>query len=247
MLLLAAILVIIGLGDIIRALLRAEVPAALSWTLLGIVAVVVLPVAGLLTGLPWWSLALCVLPVVLWFGSVPVGSDAPSRSLRHCAPRVLGFVLLSGGMVLLGDSLVSETQALPVPAVGRFSTELGALATGVALFHVVSANALVRLALSAERHTQRTQESDMLVRRPQLKGGRWIGPLERITLTGLLVAGAYPVVAALIAAKGIIRFPEMHEDRAEGNKAEYFLVGSFVSWTVAIIAAGLLWTVLPKQ
>lgn len=52
------------------------------------------------------------------------------------------------------------------------------------------------------------------------------------------------MAAGLIAAKGIVRFPEMHEDRAQGNKAEYFLVGSFVSWTVAIVAAGLLWAVL---
>ena len=41
-------------------------------------------------------------------------------------------------------------------------------------------------------------------------------------------------MAAVVAAKGIIRFPEISKD-TEGSKAEYFLVGSFTSW--ALVAA----------
>lgn len=243
MLLLATVLVVIGLGDILRALLPAGVSTVLTFTGIGGLAATALLAAGLLTGLPWWSVGLCILPIALWFMTVSVDTAAAPPSVRHAAPRVLGFILLSAVITVIGDSLVVGSEALPVSTVGRFSTEFAALALGLALFHVVSANALVRMALDAEQHGQQSSDSDLVVRTPQLKGGRWIGPLERITLTGLLVAGAYPVVAGLIAAKGIIRFPEMHEDRAEGNKAEYFLVGSFVSWAVAIVAAGLLWTV----
>ncbi|TLP99082.1 hypothetical protein FEF26_03265 [Nesterenkonia salmonea] len=243
MLLLATILLIIGLGDILRVLLPSGVSAA--WTVVGIggLAGAVLLSAGFLTGLPWWSVGLCVIPILLWFITVSADADAPTPSVRHAAPRVLGFVVISAVITVLGDSLIGGTDALPVPMVGRFGVEFAALAMGVTAFHIVSANALVRLALNAEQRGTQSADSDLVVRKPQLKGGRWIGPLERITLTGLLVAGAYPVVAGLIAAKGIIRFPEMHEDRALGNKAEYFLVGSFVSWTVAIVAAGILWTV----
>ncbi|RJN31102.1 hypothetical protein [Nesterenkonia natronophila] len=242
MLLLATTLIIIGLGDILRSLLRGGAFLTLAG-LVGVSALVILG-TGALTGLPWWAVGLSVLPALLWFWTVSVQPDAPTRSVRETAPKVLGFVLISGVITVMGDTEAIAGEALRVPTVGRFDTELAVLAAGLTLFHVVSANALVRLALSAEQHGRSAPESEMLVRKPQLKGGRWIGPLERITLTGLLVAGAYPVVAGLIAAKGIVRFPEMQEDRAEGNKAEYFLVGSFVSWTIAIIAAGLLWSVI---
>jgi len=38
-----------------------------------------------------------------------------------------------------------------------------------------------------------------------------------------------------------VRFPEISRDSAGGSKAEYFLVGSLVSWAVAIALAGLVW------
>ncbi|HEY0259108.1 MAG TPA: hypothetical protein VGC18_04590 [Lacisediminihabitans sp.] len=74
-----------------------------------------------------------------------------------------------------------------------------------------------------------------------LRGGRLIGPLERLLIVALTLSGAYAIVAAIIAAKGIVRFPEISRDGLSGSKAEYFLVGSLVSWTVAVVAAGLLW------
>jgi hypothetical protein len=74
-----------------------------------------------------------------------------------------------------------------------------------------------------------------------LRGGRLIGPLERLLIVGLTLAGALPIVAGLLAAKGIVRFPEISNDRARGSKAEYFLVGSFVSWALALLGAGSLW------
>lgn len=74
-----------------------------------------------------------------------------------------------------------------------------------------------------------------------LRGGRIIGPLERLLIVGLTLAGALPIVAGILAAKGIVRFPEISQDGPGGSKAEYFLVGSLVSWSLAILAAGALW------
>jgi hypothetical protein len=76
---------------------------------------------------------------------------------------------------------------------------------------------------------------------PDLKGGRLIGPLERFLVFALSLAGAYALVAAFVAAKGIVRFPEISRDRGTGNRAEYFLVGSMVSWVIALGAALLVW------
>jgi len=77
---------------------------------------------------------------------------------------------------------------------------------------------------------------DKPVSGPALKGGRLIGPIERLLIVVLAFAGAWQVIAGLAAAKGVIRFPEISEDRASGSKAEEFLVGSLASWTMAAIA-----------
>lgn len=77
--------------------------------------------------------------------------------------------------------------------------------------------------------------------RSGFKGGRLIGPLERTIVLILTLAGAYPLLAAMLAAKGIVRFPEISRDGETGARAEYFLVGSLVSWVIALGAAFLVW------
>ncbi|MBF0698045.1 beta-carotene 15,15'-monooxygenase [Actinomyces bowdenii] len=67
-----------------------------------------------------------------------------------------------------------------------------------------------------------------------MRGGRWIGPLERILILLLAGAGAHEAVAAIVAAKGVIRFPEISKDEG-GRKAEEFLVGSLASWALAAL------------
>ncbi|MEL5991355.1 hypothetical protein ACOKGD_04635 [Microbacterium phosphatis] len=74
-----------------------------------------------------------------------------------------------------------------------------------------------------------------------MRGGRLIGPLERAIVFGLTLAAAYPLLAAFIAAKGIVRFPEISRDGDGGDRAEYFLVGSMVSWVQALSGAFLVW------
>ncbi|MBD7994158.1 hypothetical protein H9639_02465 [Arthrobacter sp. Sa2CUA1] len=73
-------------------------------------------------------------------------------------------------------------------------------------------------------------------RGPALKGGRLIGPIERLLIVVLAFAGAPQIIAALAAAKGVVRFPEIAEDRGTGSKAEEFLVGSLASWTLSALA-----------
>lgn len=77
--------------------------------------------------------------------------------------------------------------------------------------------------------------------RSGFKGGRLIGPLERILILILTLAAAYPILAAMLAAKGIVRFPEISRDGETGARAEYFLVGSLVSWVIALGGAFLVW------
>ncbi|WP_431071824.1 hypothetical protein [Microbacterium phyllosphaerae] len=91
---------------------------------------------------------------------------------------------------------------------------------------------------SVEGVTAVTPASDP---RAGFKGGRLIGPLERILVMILTLAAAYPILAAMLAAKGIVRFPEISRDGETGARAEYFLVGSLVSWVIGLGAAFLVW------
>lgn len=140
---------------------------------------------------------------------------------------------------------------------------LAALVAGIgsALFLVDSANVVVSQALppglspdarpgaaAAEPTRRKRFDRRRTTRAPgadadgtvTLKGGRMIGPIERLLLAGFSLAGAFPVVAALIAAKGIVRFPEIRRETT-GYQAEYFLIGSLVSWAMAFAAAGMCW------
>ena len=78
----------------------------------------------------------------------------------------------------------------------------------------------------------------------RLKGGRLLGPMERLLILGLGLGGQLAAATAVIAAKGIIRFPELNSQRHEGDSGineltEYFLVGSFASWLLALAGVGL--------
>ncbi|WP_051750431.1 hypothetical protein [Phycicoccus jejuensis] len=77
----------------------------------------------------------------------------------------------------------------------------------------------------------------------QLRGGRLLGPMERVLIIGLGLAGQLGAAGLVIAAKGLIRFPELQSKRSERESVdgvgidevtEYFLVGSFVSWLLAL-------------
>ncbi|MBO0843357.1 MAG: hypothetical protein J2O46_09235, partial [Nocardioides sp.] len=66
------------------------------------------------------------------------------------------------------------------------------------------------------------------------------GPMERLLLLGFGLTGTYPAVAAVIAAKGFIRWPELQsightpDQPSINDVTEYFLIGSFVSWVTAL-------------
>ena len=100
------------------------------------------------------------------------------------------------------------------------------------------------LSPSAQAQDQRHFAVPLAVE-PDLKGGRLIGPLERVFVFAMMLAAAYTLVAAVFAAKGIVRFPEISRDDGSGSRAEYFLVGSMVSWGLALAGALLVWWSAP--
>ena len=159
------------------------------------------------------------------------------------------FLLESANMLVraaLRDELEdAESAAAPLPT--------GATA-GIAARAAVRATATTRTPRDRARRRRRRwwrqpatepareqTPAERPARVSTLKGGRLIGPLERLVLVALLLTNAFAVVAAIIAAKGIVRFPEISKDGATGRNAETFLVGSMVSWALAVGGAGLVW------
>ena len=113
---------------------------------------------------------------------------------------------------------------------------------GVVLAQFATGNQLVRLVLAsvgAVRPAGEPQPSD------RLKGGRLLGPMERLLILSLGVGGQVAAASAVVAAKGIIRFPELTAQKNRNGEVgidevtEYFLVGSFASWLLALSGIAL--------
>lgn len=185
----------------------------------------------------------------VWIRLMPL--DATGRASFW--PAVLLAVVAGSTTALLparpAPGLIGAVWHLPSPE-GEIGFDAAVLALGVLVFVAESGNLVVRAALDREG-TWRPVEAGGRYRGGQLRqpqqvatgfqGGRLIGPLERLLVVALTLAGAYSLLAAVLAAKGIVRFPEISKDGETGARAEYFLVGSLVSWVVALAAAFLLW------
>lgn len=239
------------------------VAIAVSW-----VVIVVLATTGL--GVPLGMIALCLLAAGAWLWLTTSAEHETGRAGRSAVVGLIALVVLlfffdrtglqASGYLVDGHREAASTLLREAP--------LAAVVTvfGVVLFLCESANIVVRIALhipkTASRPVDESSDDEMPVAetpadasavdltrvdltRVDLKGGRLIGPLERLLIVALVLAGFPPIVAALVAAKGIVRFPEIADDVRNGDglsgtKAEYFLVGSLVSWAVAGAAVTLI-------
>ena len=74
-----------------------------------------------------------------------------------------------------------------------------------------------------------------------LRGGAWIGALERLGVYVALVVGWGPGLAIVLAVKGLGRYPELRSQEDTGA-AERFIIGTFSSvlWAVACVGLAVL-------
>ena len=232
---LALWLVVVGLCDLVRAARdltstsQRLLMAGLGLVLFAFDAVALDVATGRAVGL-WvgW-----VATFLLWLvGSSASLAQGPGGS---AAPRVVAFAGLGGGLafsLLAGGAPVSASVPGPLDAV---TFERLVLGVGVGLTQLATANVAVRLLLDAVGVPAATNEK-------QLKGGRVLGPMERLFIVGLGLAGQLTAASVVVAAKGLLRFPELQRGaRAAGpsDVTEYFLVGSFASWLFALAGLGL--------
>lgn len=251
------ILLAVGAADLVRQF------APRRWVGHLVVAIVLLLLGSVSDAL--LPMALAIVVGALWVWCMPTERPAPLGFW----PAVLLALVSVGAVVALGSrddsGLIGTIWHLRSPF-GEVPFDLAMLAMGAGVFLLESSNLVVRAALDGE-HTwlprdpatepasvaaDVVQAADAVEQeaaetpgprdpRSGFKGGRLIGPLERILVLILTLAAAYPILAAMLAAKGIVRFPEISRDGETGARAEYFLVGSLVSWVIALGAAFLVW------
>jgi hypothetical protein len=70
-----------------------------------------------------------------------------------------------------------------------------------------------------------------------LRGGAWIGALERLAVFAGLAAGFPEGVAIVLALKGVGRFPDLRHDQGRAGTTERFIIGTFTSvlWAAACV------------
>ena len=203
----------------------------------GVVVIILVATAWLCCGLisrAWWEKSLRIRQ---W---VRVGRGASENGTDRLEPLIR---LACASLLLLAVALcVVASQPL-----GSQAAKMSAV-VGVVVLLTVPANRVVADILAVARHSTQgngevaagcvpSQESGKQGEmESSMRGGRWIGPLERILILLLASVEAPAAIAAIVAAKGVIRFPEISQDKA-GQKAEEFLIGSFASWILAVLGA----------
>lgn len=235
---LAVMFIAIGIADAVRRLTRAPwVPA--------VVVPLVVVVCAALSGL--WHLGdlpLLAIAAAAGIGWVLLGARADQSGEHQGAPLAVfgvalaALILLSGWASEVGGLIERWSAWVEIPGIGELGPSRLLTVVGAVLLQLVTGNQLVRLVLGsvgAVKPEGQPQPSD------RLKGGRLLGPMERTLIFGLGLAGQLAAATAVVAAKSIIRFPEINAQKARENGnigiddvTEYFLVGSFASWIVAL-------------
>lgn len=217
------------------------------------VGAAVLVVLGLLADPEDWRdvLALVALAavVVAWGQTVTRGfaTDRARLPLAVLAGSLALTVVLSPLAGHADGLLGTWLDEVPLPALSGLDADTGLVLLGVLLVQLSTGNVVVRLVLSATGTVDPARVHGRHVPSYRLKGGRLLGPLERIFIVGLGLAGQLTAAAIVVSAKGLLRWPELQAARDENPRGslihqvtEYFLVGSFVSWLVALGSLALL-------
>jgi hypothetical protein len=159
------------------------------------------------------------------------------------------LVLLGTGLTLRGERVRHPAGALLLVVVLGVAAALAwragrpgdAVATGGLLLAVGAAalgggpvvTAVLRAA-DPDSGPDRRRASDPEV----LRGGAWIGVLERTAIAGTVLAGWTDGLAVLIAVKGLGRFNELKAPVA----AERFIIGTLASglWAIGCVGVAVL-------
>jgi len=204
-----------------------------------------LALTAALVGLPVWSYLaalLCgVALLALWVLASErafAGLGTDRLALLAVGAPIPAALATSGWVEPAGGLLSQWSEQSDLPALAGIAPEQLLLGAGVFAFLLNTANLIVRLVLALAGTLAITAHSS-------LRGGRMLGPLERTFIFGLGLAGELTAASIVIAAKGLLRYPEisqgargrrrmMPDDPAAQSLTEYFLIGTLTSWLLSL-------------
>jgi hypothetical protein len=232
----AVFLVALGVADLCRRAVGAVWPPLV----VGPVVVMVCATLGSLWhrgDVPLLVLAAAAAVVWEWLCLRAERSGRQQASpLTVFAAALVSLIVLSGWSSPVSGLIARWSGWVQLPLTHVSPNRL-LMIVAVVLTQFATGNQLVRLVLGsvgAVRPAGEPQPSD------RLKGGRLLGPMERLLILSLGVGGQVAAASAVVAAKGIIRFPELSAQKNRNGDVgidevtEYFLVGSFTSWLLAL-------------
>ncbi len=233
-------LLLIGLG--IADLLHSARPVKVAPECLGAAAVVVLGLVSDLTAArDLVALGVIAAVVVTWGQTVRhgFGRDRAWLPLAVLGASLTAAVAFSPLANPGGGEAQRWLDENPFGVLAGLEVDRALLLLGVLLVQLSTGNVIVRLVLRATGTVDPARGASHDATRT-LKGGRLLGPMERLVIVGLGIAGNLTAASVVIAAKGLLRFPELQSKRDDPSEpsidevTEYFLVGSFVSWLVSL-------------
>lgn len=190
------------------------------------------------TGIVSWTGALFVVLAAVAVAIIAIRTKQPVLALFGMLPVGLGILALVLGVQMPTPPVLPALVALGLAALGiiggnpltvwvltrasRGDTVAGGEHGGILVPEATASGA---------RSATRTREV--------LRGGTWIGYLERIAVVGAIAVGRFEIVAAVIAVKGLGRFSELDAPEAR----ERFIIGTLVSMIWAAACGALI--VLP--
>jgi hypothetical protein len=247
--LLAVLALAIGTADLARGRMLQAGRYAAPLGAGALAAVLAAGLASLSSGADQLLLLVVLVVLVGWVVLVdralrePAGPARAGGAMAFLAVGIAVLVAFSGAAGPVGGPLADWLAWTALPRLPGADADRTLLLAGLLIVQLSTGNLLVRLALGwggAPEPPGTARAAD------RLRGGRLLGPMERVFILGLGLAGQVTAAGIVIAAKGLIRWPELQAvrqgDTDPGIDAvtEYFLVGSFVSWLVALGSLALL-------
>lgn len=166
------------------------------------------PVAAAAEDLPWWAVAAGVPAALGIVAIVAAAAEGTAAGAAHDVAVVLGVAVavLGGGPVATALLRGAESAGFAGPS--REPSRSEDAPPGTVAGAVVDNG---------------------------LRGGLWIGALERAAVAACLLIGQPGGIAVVVAVKGLGRYPEMRTPGA----SERFIIGTLASLLWAAAAAGV--------
>lgn len=204
--------------------------------------VVVAALAGLAVARVALAGGISLAVLWVWAAYDPIASKGPKP--EHALILVVGVVTLlvavSGSADPVGGEVATWYSNLGFGFARSLPVDQFVLGLGAACFLLATGNRIVRFTLVAT-------EASLLEGEGTMRGGRVLGPMERLIVAAAVISGGVAAAGFVIAAKGLLRFREIRSADQSGAKGpsaeerqskadeitEYFLIGTFASVVLA--------------